>query len=213
MLYKNPTHSPMNDPKIFWQWFQDHSEQLMLIDDMPPEASQKLLLELDKQLTQFSAGASFEIGDLTPQGRTFLLTAEGDTDYFPDIQALYDSAPETDWWNIEAFRPAKGAHTYIIYEGVRYDSRNYYFVPMENTENPEQIGIMVGVKHHNPKDENQLFGIFTLIESMLGEYDCGTLLGFLDTTPLPNDPENSDFIPLEKLPDFVAWHLDKQSKE
>ena len=203
----------MKDPKIFWQWFQDHNEQLMQIDDLSPEASEKLLLELNEQLTQFSAGASFEIGDLTPQGRTFLLTAEGDTDYFADIQALYDTAPETDWWNIEAFRPAKGSRTYVIYEGVRYDSRNYYFVPMENPENPKQIGITVGVKHHNPKDENQLFGIFTLIESMLGEYDCGTLLGFLDTAPLPNNLENSDFIPLEKLPDFVAWHLAKQSTE
>lgn len=203
----------MNDSKIFWQWFQDHSDRLMAIDNLPPEEAQALLYHLDEKLTQYSPGVSFEIGDLCPSGRTFLLTAEGDTDYFADVQALYDTAPEIDWWTFEAFRPGKGARTYIIYEGVRYDSRNYYFIPMENTETPQQIGIMVGIQNHNPKDENQLFGVFTLIEAMLGEYECGTLLGFLDTTALLDHPENSDFIPLEKLPEFVEWHLARHSEE
>ncbi len=37
------------------------------------------------------------------------------------------------------------------------------------------------------------------------QLDCATLLGYVETVPLPADPFKSGFQPLDDLPRFADW--------
>ena len=49
--------------------------------------------------------------------------------------------------------------------------------------------------------------MYSLIEEMIGEYDCATLLGYFDICELPENPEQEEFIPFTELPEDVDWHI------
>ena len=77
----------------FWQWFQDHNEQLVMLNDLDEKDREQLENALQYQLTKYCAGLAYEMGDPTPNGRTLTFTVEGDTDLFRYVVELVDAAP------------------------------------------------------------------------------------------------------------------------
>ena len=51
----------------------------------------------------------------------------------------------------------------------------------------------------------EFVGVYVTLEAMIGEFDCATLIGYLDTCAIPDDPVKSGFRPLDDFPDFVEW--------
>ena len=87
----------------FWNRFKAKSDKLMDLDSLNTEEKEEILISLDEDLKQYSEGLSFEIGKLGTNGRKFILTAEGDVDYFEDLISLYEQSPILDFWDIVAF--------------------------------------------------------------------------------------------------------------
>ncbi|MBP1629278.1 MAG: hypothetical protein H6Q15_171 [Bacteroidetes bacterium] len=191
----------------FWQWFQDHSEHLMDIDNIDPFEADELMKEFEKTLALYSEGMSFEMSDLTEKGREIVFSAEGDEDYFDDVIALVENTPVLDFWEINAFKQPKGPNVKIKFENYVYASKNLWFLPLENEEFEETIGLMVGVPDFKENDEDQEIAVYTLIETMIGEYDCTTLLEYFEICQLPEDPEAEGFTNLTNLPEYIDWHL------
>ena len=72
----------MYDYKKFWQWFENHNEQLTMLGDLDNQQRQLLLDQLQQQLDTYCPGLSVEMGEPTPTGRKLTFSAEGDTDLF-----------------------------------------------------------------------------------------------------------------------------------
>ncbi|MDR0972070.1 MAG: hypothetical protein LBM25_06780 [Bacteroidales bacterium] len=197
----------------FWEWFQEKSEFLMDIDSLGDKA-EELLNEFASTLALYSEGISFILGDLTENGRQIIFSAEGDEEYFEDVITLCDAVPILDFWDIVAFLPAKGANVKINYKGYTLKSKDLWFVPMENEDSSYgKVGLQIAIKDCKEDDEDLLIAVYSLIEEMIGEYDCTMQIGYFELCPLPSDPEKEDFIPLTMLPDFISWHISQEENK
>ena len=90
----------------FWEWFQTKSEYLMDIDNFPQKEKDELLAEFDSVLATYSEGISYELGELTTNGRKIIFSAEGDEEYFEDVIELCTNIPILDFWDIIALASA-----------------------------------------------------------------------------------------------------------
>ena len=177
----------MEKVETFWKWFQDHNEQLVAMGDLEDKERMELENALQYQLTKYCAGLSYEIGDATANGRTLTFTTEGDTDLFRYVVELVDNAPDLDWWEFVAFKQPMGTELKVRFDKMVFDTRKMYF---------EQLECEVGV--------------YVTLEALMGEFDCATLIGYMETVPVPEEPFKSGFQKLDDLPKFVDWFKAKR---
>ena len=189
----------------FWQWFTDHNEQLVMLNDLDPQQRDALLDGLQQQLDRYCEGLAFEMGEPTPNGRDLVFTAEGDTGLFRQVVELVDNAPDLDWWNFVAFRQPQGKALRVRFDKELFDTTKMHFQQLECEDEPSMLGLRVALPGCRPDDEDQQVGVYCTLEALIGEFDLATLLGYMETVPLPAEPFKSGFRPLDDLPEFVDW--------
>lgn len=202
----------MKKQEIFWQWFADNCEQLTMIDDLDEKARQALMSDFEAQLEKYCPGMTFEISDSSPSGRTVTFSAEGDSDLFRYVVELVDNAPDFDWWDFVAFKQPKGKDLRITFDKYHFETRKMYFLPLECEEEPDILGVRVALPDPVKDDDDQLVGVYVTLEAMIGEFDCTTLIGYLDTCPIPADPKAEGFRTLDDFPEFVEWFKQQRDK-
>ncbi|MBQ7279772.1 MAG: hypothetical protein IJR13_03480 [Bacteroidales bacterium] len=212
----------MHDTEKFWQWFSANNERLTMLGDLTDAERKALLALLQKQLDDYCEGLSFVMGEPTPSGRTLTFTAEGDNDLFRYVVALTDSAPDLDWWDFVAFKQAAGTSLRVRFDRFLFDTTKMHFMQLECEDEPDFIGLRVAVdmkhvavdgKPVSSDDEDLQVGVYVTIEAMIGEFDCATLMGYLEVVPLPEEPFKAGFRPMDDLPDFVQWFKKQRDKE
>ena len=202
----------MDKTAKFWQWFIDHNEQLVAMGDLEDKERQELCNALQYQLTKYCDGLSYEIGDATANGRTMTFTAEGDTDLFRYVVELVDNAPDLDWWEFVAFKQPMGTELKVRFDRYTFETRKMYFEQLECAEEPDMLGLRIAVEGSKPDDEDFQVGVYVTLEALLGEFDCATLLGYVETVPLPAEPFKSGFQELDELPKFAEWFKAKRDE-
>jgi len=212
----------MNSPDIFWSWFTAHSESLTMLNDLDEADRKALLDEMQQQLTAYCDGLTCEVGEQTANGRTLTISAEGDFDLFRYVVELVDNAPDVDWWEFIAFRQPKGKNLRVLFDRYRFETAKMAFMQLENDEEPDIIGLRVALpdlpagyapKVDDPEGDDLLVGVYVTLEALLGEFDCTTLIGYVDICPMPKEPFKAGFRPLDDLPEFVEWFKRKVNKE
>ena len=189
----------------FWKWFCDNNEQLTMLDDLEGNVANTLLEDMQKALDDYCEGLTYEIGDQTPNGRTVTFSAEGDTDLFKYVTDLVEAAPDLDWWEFVAFKQPKGKGLKVTFDKYRFDTKKMYFMELENEESPDMVGLRVALENPVEDDDDQLVGVYVTIEALIGEFDCATLIGYLDVCPIPAEPLKEGFKKMDDLPEFIEW--------
>lgn len=189
----------------FWKWFCDNNEQLTMLDDLDENVANTLLEDMQKALDDYCEGLTYEIGDQTPNGRTVTFSAEGDTDLFKYVTDLVEAAPDLDWWEFVAFKQPKGKGLKVTFDKYRFDTKKMYFMELENEESPDMVGLRVALENPVEDDDDQLVGVYVTIEALIGEFDCATLIGYLDVCPIPAEPLKEGFKKMDDLPEFIEW--------
>lgn len=209
-------------PEIFWNWFVANSERLTMLNDLDQPERQQLLDQMQQQLNAYCDGLSFEMGDQTAQGRTLTFSADGDFDLFRYVVELTDSAPDVDWWEFIPFRQPKGKGLKVIFENHRFETAKMAFLQLENEEEPDIIGLRIALPditadidpdQATPDQEDLLIGVYTTVEALIGEFDCTTLIGYIELCPMPTEPFKAGFRPLDDLPEFVEWFKNTRDKD
>lgn len=209
-----------HNPQTFWQWFQSHSERLTMLNDLTDDERQQLLNDMQHQLDAYCEGLTFEIGEQTAQGRTLTISAEGDFDLFRYVVELTDNAPDIDWWEFVAFKQPKGKGLKVLFDRYRFNTAKMAFQQLESDEEPDIIGLRVALPDLPPDyspnpdadDDDLLVGVYVTIEALIGEFDCTTLVGYVDICPMPKEPFKEGFRPLDDLPEFVEWFKSSREK-
>ena len=202
----------MDKTAKFWQWFIDHNEQLVAMGDLEDKERQELCNALQYQLTKYCDGLSYEIGDATANGRTMTFTAEGDTDLFRYVVELVDNAPDLDWWEFVAFKQPMGTELKVRFDQYLFDTRKMYFQQLECEEELDMLGLRIAVEGSKPDDEDFQVGVYVTLEALIGEFDCATLIGYMETVPIPDEPFKAGFQALDDLPKFVEWFKRKRDE-
>lgn len=202
----------MHDVNLFWNWFSDNNERLTMLGDLDEKEQQSLLEELQEQLDAYCEGLTYEMGEPTPSGRTLTFSAEGDMDLFRYVVELVDNAPDLDWWEFVSFKQPKGTDLKVTFDKYRFETRQMYFMQLESEEEPDILGIRVALPNPVADDDDQLVGVYVTLEAMIGEFDCSTLIGYLDTCAIPPEPFKAGFRPLDDFPEFVEWFKKQREK-
>ena len=143
----------MEKVEKFWQWFQDHNEQLIALGDLADKEREELLKALQYQLTKYCNGLTYEMGDPTADGRSLTFTAEGDTDLFRYVVELVDAAPDLDWWQFVAFKQPLGTDLKVRFDKMLFETKKMYFQQLECEEEPEMLGLRIAVEDGQREDE------------------------------------------------------------
>lgn len=202
----------MEKTERFWQWFQDHNEQLISLGDLDEKGRRELEAELQNKLTEYCDGLTCDMGEATADGRTLTFTAEGDTDLFRYVVELVDAAPDLDWWQFVAFKQPLGTDLRVRFDKMLFETKKMYFQQLECEEEPEMLGLRIAVADGQRQDEDFQVGVYVTLEALLGEFDCATVIGYMDTVPVPEEPFKSGFQPLDDLPQFVDWFKRKRDE-
>jgi hypothetical protein len=176
-----------------------------MLDDLDENVANTLLEDMQKALDDYCEGLTYEIGDQTPNGRTVTFSAEGDTDLFKYVTDLVEAAPDLDWWEFVAFKQPKGKGLKVTFDKYRFDTKKMYFMELENEESPDMVGLRVALENPVEDDDDQLVGVYVTIEALIGEFDCATLIGYLDVCPIPAEPLKEGFKKMDDLPEFIEW--------
>ena len=202
----------MDKKDRFWQWFQDHNEELVAMGELDEKGRRELETALQYQLSKYCEGLTYEIGDASSNGRTLTITAEGDTDLFRYVVELVDAAPDLDWWEFVAFKQPMGTELKIHFDKLLFDTGKMFFQQLECEEEPEMLGLRIAVDGGDRQDEDFQVGVYVTLEALLGEFDCATLIGYMDTVPLMDEPFKSGYNPLDDLPRFAEWFKQKRDE-
>lgn len=209
-------------PELFWNWFVANSERLTMLNDLDEAVRQQLLDEMQHQLDAYCEGLTFEIGEQTAQGRTLTISADGDFDLFRYVVDLTDNAPDVDWWEVVPFHQPKGKNLKVLFDRYTFETSKMAFMQLENEEEPEIIGLRIALpnlpgsispRRDQLEDDDLLVGVYVTIEALIGEFDCTTIIGYLELCPMPKEPFKSGFRPLDDLPEFIEWFKHTREKE
>lgn len=203
----------MHDYEKFWQWFANNNEQLTMLGELDEKGQQQLLDEMQCHLEEYCEGLSFEMGEPTPSGRTLTFSAEGDMDLFRYVVELTENAPDLDWWEFVAFKQPKGKDLKVTFDKYHFETKKMYFMQLESEEEPDILGVRVALPNPVKDDDDQLVGVYVTLEAMIGEFDCSTLVGYLDTCPIPDNPAKEGFRPMDDFPEFVEWFKRKRDSK
>jgi hypothetical protein len=200
--------TPMTDKtEMFWEWFREHCRSYLNIDDLEEDVKEQLLDELLEHLHQYCDQLYFEIGE-TPAGKPELIvTAEGKTDFFNQVEYLVNSAPVIDDWLFTAFIQPLGGGNVIKYEDVELKTDEMWFLPLENKSKPASIGIKVCMPDYDRAKESEWFeaAVYKVLDTVLGEKSFALDIDHVGYGKLPDEPAESGMIELAELPAYLKW--------
>jgi hypothetical protein len=98
-------YSSMCKEKEFWDWFLDNSSRYYFLNQVTDDAKKEgLLNDLLQHLHNYSEGLYFEIGGSIDETQELIISAEGQQEYFDDVERLIAKAPIVPEWKFIAFK-------------------------------------------------------------------------------------------------------------
>lgn len=191
----------------FWDWFSANNSKYYFLDDTDDNIQEELLDSLLDKLQSYSMGLYFLVGGDPNEDKEFIITAEGNSDYFEDVINLVNAAPQLERWNIIAFKPAQAFDFKTNYNNVELDPHKLWFLPLKNSNTPKKIGIRIGVSQVVSETEKQdyLFAAHIILDTILGEKSAAEDIGYVDIEQLPANFEALGYIELSRLIAYINW--------
>lgn len=188
--------------RAFWQWFKAHRADFDALMDSGAafwDVALERLQRLDKHLW-------FELSELDGDSREFVITTGGHSDSFPLVDTVVAHAPEVDGWQFIALKPPQGFDFTTTYEGIEFEPRKMWFLPLESSSRPEELGLRVGVPNLSPAIARQAKdAVAVILSTGLGERSAARDIQHLEVSDVPKVPESQGYIELDELPDYIEW--------
>ena len=189
----------------FWDWFKKNEAKFYFLhqidDDIEKEEN---LNELEEHLHLYCENLYFEIGGPPNQKQDLIITAQGVADYFDNAEYLVDEAPNLEYWNVIALKPAVEDGV-IEYDGIKLKPEKMCFIPLLN-ENSPKLGLRIYINDYKLADRDKfLFCTYLIVDNLLGERSSALDIGYVEIQTLPPIPERDELIELSKLPNYVQW--------
>jgi hypothetical protein len=178
----------------FWTWFAGQAAVLANDHDLAHATSQ-INDHLGPGHPGIFAEVAAEAGARSDQ-RTLVLTADGNKERFPTVQAIYRARPTVAGWKIVAFRQRDTGTITITMDGVTLDRTKMTFVAKQDGD---KLSITVYVPDF--ARDRMTPGLFIVLDHTLGEYDMETHIGGIDLEPIENAPATAQ--PLLALPALI----------
>jgi hypothetical protein len=166
-----------------------------------------------EQLKKVDENFWFELSRDTHPAREFIVTAEGHVNSFPLAEELVRLAPKIDGWTFIALKPAQGFRFTTNYEGVQFDPRQMWFLPLESESRPGDLGIQIAVPGLDGMDKALAHNaVLVILDTALGERSAALDLQHTEVIDLPGDPVSDGYMALPELADYIAWRKKRRKR-
>jgi hypothetical protein len=190
----------------FWTWFASNNAAIRAM----PNADAPFWDTVLAQLKRVHKGLAFEMSDEDRGIRDFVLTAQSDRRLFPLIDAMIAAAPPRRGWTFTALKPAMGFDFVTDYEGVKFDPKSMWFLPLNLKDHPAHLGLRIGIPRLRDQDHDAAdFASRIILETALGERAAATDIRHIEVAALPSQPEKAGYIELPELPAYLKWRKSK----
>jgi hypothetical protein len=183
----------LSPEEAFWRWFQEHSERLQAF-----EADREAVFdEVAAALHDVDEGLTFEFGPIRDGRREFVVSADGIKEHFPAVRRLVAVAPVLPLWVVTPFRPPASLELVVEYAGASLGPDDVWFSAAPDAG---RVGLTLFVRGLTEENRRTLSSAgYILLDNALGEYAVETQVGFIEWSPLPNDPEASGLMPFRRI--------------
>ena len=186
----------------FWAWFAVNDAKLRNMRDSEDPFWDTAL----SHLQQIHPALRFELSDPVDGVREFVITVQGNADLFPLVDAMIAAAPPRAGWNFVALKPAMGFDFVTTYEGVRFDPKLMWFMPLSFEGKPADLGIRIAVPELSEDARRAAQNaVMIIIETGLGERAAALDIQHFQIETLPSEPESAGYIELPELAMYIAW--------
>ncbi len=179
----------------FWNWFEkNHSTYYNEIENL--EIREKIFDELHKNLKKVNEDLVFEFSPKHENNfREFTISAEGIKELFPIVEKLIEKSPKIENWKFNAFRQRiPGDEFEIQYGDLRIGYSDIFY---RSVDDNGKLGIELNIRDFDEKGQTQN-AIYILLDSLLGEYDVTTKIGWIEWVKL-NENEIKNLKPITEL--------------
>lgn len=192
----------------FWNWLVAHQSQLDALDT--PE--EPFWDELLARLQALHEGLWFEVSAKQEGDREFVITAQGDWELFPLVEAMVAVAPDMPGWIPVALKPAMGFEFSIAYRGLELDPEQIWFEPLVDADAPDVLGLRVAVAgFDDEQEEDYANGLLLMLDTALGEKTAAVDVDLVEVCEPPEDPDDEGFMPFKELGSYLAWRKSRMS--
>lgn len=197
----------MSREEKFWEWFLKNREKYYSVSQMEDlRLKEKLLNEFLDQLHEYSDKLYFEIGRMPDDTQELIITAEGDANYFGEVEDLVAHAPKIPNWKIIAFKQPADSIFVTQYEGLELNPSSMWFMPLDKKSDPTSFGLRVCLENYTERHRDLfLAGVYKVLDTLIGEKSSGADIKYLDVGKCPEDPESKGLIELVELPAYMSW--------
>jgi hypothetical protein len=203
----------MEKTTLFWNWFKENNKSYLFINSLDEDLKEKHLDKCLEQLHLYCDKLYFEIGGLPNEVQELIVTAEGDKDYFDEVERLISAAPEINGWTFIAFKPATVEHFTSKWSDLKMTTEEMWFQPLSNEGN-SNLGIRVFIPDQAQKVNHKSFKplLFKMLDTIIGERSFALDIQYVDTSLLQSKPEEQGLLPILELPEYIKWHKSQRMK-
>jgi hypothetical protein len=172
----------MNKTEIFWKWFLENKSKFDNINNLNEEETDYLLEEMLDELKKYSNGVFFEIGGHPDEfTKELIFTAEGDLEYFDDVELLVKAAPQIDKWEIIAFKQPLNEEFATNWHGIKLNTEEMFFKIVSDEETFED-GVKICLSNYDKvKNEEMLETIvLKMLDSIIGEVNLAKKIDYIE---------------------------------
>jgi hypothetical protein len=201
----------MSKEQQFWDWFKQNETKYYFLNQIDDEEEkEKHLDNFFDHLHEYCENLFFMVGGQPDEKQDLIITAEGNTNFFGQVEALVEQAPLLEHWNVIAFKPAQADHKFKVkHEGIELDPQTLYFIPL-NSKKSDQIGLRIYLdSYDSTRKQDFLTVAYWVLDNILGEKSSALDIGYVEIEALPPYPEREELIELTKLPQYINWKKGK----
>lgn len=182
-LPKNAVAQNQKTIQNFWQWFGQNEKRFRNFQQSP-EAH---LNEILKEIKKIQDGLAIELEPPKNGIINLTISANGDTSLFSIVKKIVQSTPPLSGWHVFAFRQRMDASTV---KGMKMKTADFELDPEKIKFYPlpdgDALDVILYVKGVNESNYNQVaYGVFILLDNILGEYDAAMKVRHYDIKELP----------------------------
>jgi hypothetical protein len=213
-ILKKIKEKNMSKEEKFWNWFKKSNSRYYFLNQISDRAQkEKLLDEFLEHLHSYCDKLFFEIGGIPNENMELIISAGGDKNFFSVAEVLIQHAPKIDDWRFIALKPPMGTTFISNYENIELNPQKMWFLPLENDDNPEQLGLRLYFeKFAKQNDDLFLNAGYQILDTLLGEKNTALQIQHVEVEKLPKDPAKNGLMKMKDLPEYIRWRNEKVKK-
>jgi hypothetical protein len=207
----------------FWNWFQDNNQNIKNIHNETPKAQKHLFFWLKKHLHNYCKEVDFVIAfPKRPTDKaTLIITANGNPEYFKQVEDLIAKAPRLRTWIFTAFIQPKedmdrimdGLDNPYVFKDITIKTSDIMFLPLNCDESGNKFDIRIYLKNYNILGNTKTWkeAVYIIMQELFGERYLYQRINLIQLAQWPNN--NNDLIHLYDLQYYLDYINTSQNQK